>query len=85
MYFTIGDKVLCRDPWKELDPHRYTLGSQIRPWKEMGACNWVTRGEGGAAGGALGRGIGGKGRGSHIQSIHTRSWGRGCLGENVRR
>jgi hypothetical protein len=40
---TIEDSLLHLGPWKELDPHRYTLGSRIRPWKEMGPSNWVPR------------------------------------------
>jgi hypothetical protein len=41
-------------------------------------CGRRDRPESGEAGGALGRGIGGKGQGGHLRSVHTRSWGQGC-------
>jgi hypothetical protein len=89
---TIEDSLLRLGPWKELDPHRYTLGSRIRTWKEMGPSNWVPgpmeaagSPESGGFGGTLGRGSGGKGCGAHHGSIHGQRRERGSSGEGARR
>jgi hypothetical protein len=74
------------------NPHRYTLTLHRTPRTGLGACNWVPRPdrrrgrlEFGKAGGALGRGIGGKGPVAHLGSVRAQSWGRGCPSDGARR
>jgi hypothetical protein len=56
-------------------------GLQCHPWS-WGRCG---RPESGEAGGALDRGIGGRGPVAHLRSVRAQSWGRGCPSDGARR
>jgi hypothetical protein len=88
--YTIGDSLSRRGPCNFSKPHRYAPSSQLGPWKDLGASNWVPRPNGrrgsldfAGSGGAFIRGGGGARPRAHLGPYGGQSWGGRVAGEGV--